>query len=322
MGADLRVGAALSAARLDPAGDDAGGHGPGPRRLCRGDATRGGGWMRLARAPLRARLSAVELSVAAHQLAQRRIRRRRLNRARYPLEVFRAMRAAWPEDRPMSVRLSCHDWTQGGNTPDDAAIFAGMFKEAGADLIDCSSGQVSKASGRSTAACSRRRSPTRSATRRRSPPSRSAPSPKPTTPIRSSRPAAPIFARSRGRISPIPPGRCTKPPRSAWPTSPGPKQYHSAKAQYEANLARGGRSAGCGDMTDEAARRPSRARDRRGQRHRRGDRALLSPGRRAGEPGGASRAPLEDVARDMPQGGRPRSSSVRRDVRAAVVRRG
>ncbi len=67
------------------------------------------------------------------------------NRARYPLEVFRAVRAAWPEHKPMSVRLSCHDWTPGGNTPDDALIFARMFKDAGADLIDCSSGQVSKA---------------------------------------------------------------------------------------------------------------------------------------------------------------------------------
>jgi anthraniloyl-CoA monooxygenase len=66
------------------------------------------------------------------------------NRARFPLEVFRAVRAAWPSDRPMSVRLSCHDWTEGGNTPADAAVFAGMFKEAGADLIDCSSGQVWK----------------------------------------------------------------------------------------------------------------------------------------------------------------------------------
>jgi anthraniloyl-CoA monooxygenase len=66
------------------------------------------------------------------------------NRARYPLEVFRAMRAVWPDDRPMSVRLSCHDWTEGGNTPDDALILARMFREAGADLIDCSSGQVSK----------------------------------------------------------------------------------------------------------------------------------------------------------------------------------
>ncbi|WJR79873.1 bifunctional salicylyl-CoA 5-hydroxylase/oxidoreductase [Bradyrhizobium sp. NP1] len=66
-------------------------------------------------------------------------------RARYPLEVFRGMRAVWPADKPMSVRLSCHDWVEGGNTPEDAAIFAAMFKEAGADVIDCSSGQVSKA---------------------------------------------------------------------------------------------------------------------------------------------------------------------------------
>jgi len=64
------------------------------------------------------------------------------NRARFPLEVFRAVRAAWPEAKPTSVRLSTHDWFDGGNTPEDAAIFARMFKDAGADLIDCSSGQV------------------------------------------------------------------------------------------------------------------------------------------------------------------------------------
>ena len=66
------------------------------------------------------------------------------NRARYPLEVFAAVRAAWPAGKPMSVRLSCHDWFEGGNTPDDAVIFARMFKNAGADMIDCSSGQVWK----------------------------------------------------------------------------------------------------------------------------------------------------------------------------------
>jgi anthraniloyl-CoA monooxygenase len=66
------------------------------------------------------------------------------NRARFPLEVFKAMRAVWPKDKPMSVRLSCHDWHPGGNTPEDAAIFARMFKEAGVDVIDCSSGQVVK----------------------------------------------------------------------------------------------------------------------------------------------------------------------------------
>jgi anthraniloyl-CoA monooxygenase len=67
------------------------------------------------------------------------------NRCRYPLEVFCAMRAEWPQDRPMSVRISAHDWVPGGLTPEDAAEVARMFKDAGADVIDCSSGQVSKA---------------------------------------------------------------------------------------------------------------------------------------------------------------------------------
>ena len=66
------------------------------------------------------------------------------NRCRYPLRVFRAMRAAWPQDKPMSVRISAHDWVEGGITPDDAVVIARLFKQAGADLIDCSSGQVSK----------------------------------------------------------------------------------------------------------------------------------------------------------------------------------
>ena len=66
------------------------------------------------------------------------------NRARYPLEVFMAMRAVWPSDKPMSVRLSCHDWFPGGNTDEDAVEIARLFKAAGADIIDCSSGQVWK----------------------------------------------------------------------------------------------------------------------------------------------------------------------------------
>jgi anthraniloyl-CoA monooxygenase len=65
-------------------------------------------------------------------------------RCRYPLEVFRAMRAAWPEDKPMSVRISAHDWAPGGNTDADAVIVARLFKEAGADFIDVSSGQTTR----------------------------------------------------------------------------------------------------------------------------------------------------------------------------------
>jgi anthraniloyl-CoA monooxygenase len=66
------------------------------------------------------------------------------NRLRYPLEVFQAMRAVWPAHLPMSVRISAHDWVEGGITPDDAVEIARAFKAAGCDLIDCSSGQVSK----------------------------------------------------------------------------------------------------------------------------------------------------------------------------------
>ncbi|MFN0314007.1 MAG: bifunctional salicylyl-CoA 5-hydroxylase/oxidoreductase, partial [Burkholderiales bacterium] len=65
-------------------------------------------------------------------------------RCRYPLEVFRAMRAVWPQERPMSVRISAHDWAPGGNTPEDAVQIARMFKEAGCDMIDVSSGQTTR----------------------------------------------------------------------------------------------------------------------------------------------------------------------------------
>jgi len=64
-------------------------------------------------------------------------------RLRYPLEVFAAVRQAWPQDKPMSVRISAHDWVEGGITPTDAVQIARAFKAAGADMIDCSSGQVS-----------------------------------------------------------------------------------------------------------------------------------------------------------------------------------
>jgi anthraniloyl-CoA monooxygenase len=65
------------------------------------------------------------------------------NRLRFPLEVFRAMRAAWPADRPMSVRISANDWMgEAGVTPAEAVEIARAFSEAGADLIDVSAGQT------------------------------------------------------------------------------------------------------------------------------------------------------------------------------------
>jgi len=68
------------------------------------------------------------------------------NRLRYPLAIFRAMRAVWPAERPMSVRISAHDWVgEDGVTPDEAVEIARAFVAAGVDLIDVSSGQVTKA---------------------------------------------------------------------------------------------------------------------------------------------------------------------------------
>ena len=66
------------------------------------------------------------------------------NRCRFPLEVFRALREVWPAARPMSVRISAHDWAPGGNTPDDAVAMARLFRDAGCDLIDVSSGQTTR----------------------------------------------------------------------------------------------------------------------------------------------------------------------------------
>jgi anthraniloyl-CoA monooxygenase len=65
------------------------------------------------------------------------------NRLRFPLEVFAAMRAAWPAERPMSVRISANDWMgEAGVTPEMAVEIAQAFGEAGADLIDVSAGQT------------------------------------------------------------------------------------------------------------------------------------------------------------------------------------
>ncbi len=66
------------------------------------------------------------------------------NRMRWPLEVFREMRAAWPAEKPMSVRISASDWVgDEGVTPDEAVEIARAFAAAGADVIDVSAGQTS-----------------------------------------------------------------------------------------------------------------------------------------------------------------------------------
>jgi anthraniloyl-CoA monooxygenase len=66
------------------------------------------------------------------------------NRMRFPLEVFRAVRKAWPDEKPISVRISAHDWVgPDGIRPQDAVEIARILTEAGVDLIDVSAGQTS-----------------------------------------------------------------------------------------------------------------------------------------------------------------------------------
>ncbi|MDN2581141.1 bifunctional salicylyl-CoA 5-hydroxylase/oxidoreductase [Aquibium sp. ELW1220] len=66
------------------------------------------------------------------------------NRMRYPLEVFRAVRAVWPEAKPISVRISANDWVgEDGVTPQEAVAIARMLKQAGVDICDVSAGQTS-----------------------------------------------------------------------------------------------------------------------------------------------------------------------------------
>ncbi|WP_327318415.1 bifunctional salicylyl-CoA 5-hydroxylase/oxidoreductase [Streptomyces sp. NBC_01235] len=63
-------------------------------------------------------------------------------RLRFPLEVFDAVRALWPAERPMTVRISATDWAEGGTSADDAVEIARAFAAHGADAIDVSTGQV------------------------------------------------------------------------------------------------------------------------------------------------------------------------------------
>jgi anthraniloyl-CoA monooxygenase len=64
-------------------------------------------------------------------------------RARFPLEVLDACRAAWPSEKPISVRISATDWVPGGFDADQAVVFARMLRDHGCDIVDVSTGQVS-----------------------------------------------------------------------------------------------------------------------------------------------------------------------------------
>lgn len=68
------------------------------------------------------------------------------NRLRYPLEVFRALREAWPREKPMSVRISATDWVEGGLSAADSVAIAEAFAAEGCDLVDVSTGQTARES--------------------------------------------------------------------------------------------------------------------------------------------------------------------------------
>jgi 2,4-dienoyl-CoA reductase-like NADH-dependent reductase (Old Yellow Enzyme family) len=64
------------------------------------------------------------------------------NRLRFPLRVARAVRTAWPQDRPVFVRISATDWNEGGWDLGQSVVFARQLQESGIDLIDCSAGFI------------------------------------------------------------------------------------------------------------------------------------------------------------------------------------
>jgi anthraniloyl-CoA monooxygenase len=64
------------------------------------------------------------------------------NRMRFPLEVFDACRAVWPQEKPMSARISAVDWVPGGLEPDDAVEVARLLATHGCDIVDVSAGQT------------------------------------------------------------------------------------------------------------------------------------------------------------------------------------
>jgi anthraniloyl-CoA monooxygenase len=66
------------------------------------------------------------------------------NRMRFPLEVYRAVREVWPSEKPISIRISAHDWVgDEGTTPEEAVRIARLLRDAEVDIVDVSAGQTS-----------------------------------------------------------------------------------------------------------------------------------------------------------------------------------
>ena len=241
LAADLGLAAAVPRRRQRlVAGDDARRHGPRARRLRRAPRAApprpaSTGSSCTARTATCCRRSSRRSPTSAPTSTAARWRTGCAIRSRCSARCARSGRT----QLPMSVRISAHDWVEGGITPDDAVEIARAVqgRRRRPDRLLVGPGRASGRS-RSTAACTRRRSPTASATRPASRRWRSARSPRPTTSTASSPPAAPTCARSPGRISPTRPGRCSRRRSIGYTEVEWPKQYRSAKTQLERNLER------------------------------------------------------------------------------------
>ncbi len=203
------------------------------------------GRLRHARAAHGARLPARELPLAADQPAQR------TDTAATSAIACAIRSRSWPpcarrgpsgRSRYASPRAT----GRRAGSPRTSWSPIGARDEGGRAPTSSTSRAARPCPGRSrcTAACGRRRSPTWCATSSASRRSRSATSSRPTTRIRSSPPAAPISARSRGRTSPIRPGRCARRRSSSGRANGGRRSTCSARRQLERNLERAAQAAG------------------------------------------------------------------------------
>ena len=156
------------------------------------------------------------------------------NRLRYPLEVFDAVRAVWPAEQPMSVRISATDWYDGGIDATTRSRSPARSPSTARTSIDVSTGQVRRTrSGRRTAGLPdavRRPDPQRGRPRARDRDRGRRASRPTTTSTRSSSPAGPTSARSAGRTSTIHSGHCTPRPSRGTPGRARPGRRRSGPA--------------------------------------------------------------------------------------------
>jgi NADPH2 dehydrogenase len=142
------------------------------------------------------------------------------NRMRYPLEVFDAVRAAFPDHKPVGIKVSATDWVEGGWDLAQTIEYARELKQRGVDWIDASSGGVSPLQKFRSAPATKCRSRKASSKRPASPPWRSASSPRPSRRKTSSPRGRPTWSRWRVACCTTRAGAGTPPPNSAARSKP------------------------------------------------------------------------------------------------------